>query len=263
MAVRQIRLIHWSLDEAQERAQRITEAGYDVDFRVPAGASFLRELGNGPPAAVVIDLSRLPSQGRDVALMIRKRRATRQIPLIFVGGDPRKVERIRALLPDAAYSCWERIGRSLEDTIAHPPGEPVVPRSSFEAYVGRPLSAKLGIKVGSAVALVGAPQGFRETLGELPHGARLLGEAQQECDLTLWFVRSVEELERGIGQMSAQAHGGPLWIAWPKRASSIATDLSQQHVREMGLAARLVDYKICSIDKTWSGLLFTRRKPRA
>ena len=60
-----------------------------------------------------------------------------------------------------------------------------------------------------------------------------------------------------------ESHGqGALWIAWPKQASGVASDLTQQHVREIGLATGLVDYKICAIDATWSGLLFTRRKPK-
>jgi hypothetical protein len=66
-----------------------------------------------------------------------------------------------------------------------------------------------------------------------------------------------------MARMATLAENGPLWIAWPKRASGAATDLTQQRVREIGLAAGLVDYKICSIDETWSGLLFTRRRSEA
>ncbi len=62
--------------------------------------------------------------------------------------------------------------------------------------------------------------------------------------------------------MAVGANHGPIWIVWPKKTSHAASDLSQQSVREVGLAAGLVDYKICSLDSTWSGLLFTRRKSR-
>jgi hypothetical protein len=62
--------------------------------------------------------------------------------------------------------------------------------------------------------------------------------------------------------MAAQLTTGSLWIAWPKKSSSLATDLTQQRVREIGLAAKLVDYKVCAIDATWSGLLFTRRRKK-
>ena len=109
--------------------------------------------------------------------------------------------------------------------------------------------------------LVDAPPGFRDTLGTLPEGVELIEGTGGRCDLTLWFTRSRQDLEDAMGQMVTQAGRGPLWIAWPKKASKLASDLSQQSVRETGLAAGLVDYKICSIDVTWSGLLFTRRKP--
>jgi hypothetical protein len=195
-----------------------------------------------------------------MGVQLRKQAATRHVPLVFVGGEPKKVDRIRELLPDAVYTSWKEMPGALEQAIAHPPQDPVVPSSAFAAYAGRPLPAKLGIKPGSAVTLVDAPQGFKDTLGELPDGVSLVEGPGTRCDLTLWFMRTRQDLEAAIGQMVTQAGMGPLWIAWPKKASRLASDLSQQVVRETGLAAGLVDYKICSIDATWSGLLFTQRK---
>jgi hypothetical protein len=126
--------------------------------------------------------------------------------------------------------------------------------------LGRPLAGKLGIKVGTTVALVGAPPAFRETLGDLPEGVQVQEDIERPTDLILWFLRSRDELHRGIEAMSVRLGQGRLWIAWPKKASGAVTDLRQQDVREAGLAAGLVDYKIVSIDATWSGLLFTRRR---
>lgn len=80
--------------------------------------------------------------------------------------------------------------------------------------------------------------------------------------MIICFIRSLEELRRRIGQMAARDDFRSLWIAWPKKASGVSADLSQQTVREAGLAAGLVDYKICAIGATWSGLLFTRRKAK-
>jgi hypothetical protein len=80
-------------------------------------------------------------------------------------------------------------------------------------------------------------------------------------DLIIWFLRSSAELQREIEEMAVRLDERAMWIAWPKKASGVATDLSQQVVRETGLASGLVDYKICAIDGTWSALLFTRRKP--
>jgi len=257
-----IRLIHWNAEEARDRAKRLQEMGYQVAHHVPRGPGFLREMRDRPPGAVVIDLSRAPSQGRDIALGIRGMKATRRVPLLFVEGDPEKVAGVRKVLPDAAYISWSAIRGALKRAIAHPPDDPVVPRSRLEGYAGRPLPKKLGIKPGSIVGLVAAPKGVRKTLGVLPEGAVVRDPARGRCDLLVWFVRTPVDLCRGIARMADRAGNAPIWIAWPKRVSDIATDLTQQDVREAGLAHGLVDYKICAIDATWSGLLFTLRAPR-
>jgi hypothetical protein len=152
------------------------------------------------------------------------------------------------------------MSRVLRRAIARPPANPRVPASGLAGYSGTPLPKKLGIKAGSRVALFGAPQDFRRTLGELPEGARLIARARAESDLALWFVRSRRDLERGIERMAARLEHGSMWICWPKKASAMAADVSETEVRRVGLDAGLVDYKICAVDETWSGLLFTRRK---
>jgi len=257
-----VRLIHWKAEEAPERAGRLERLGYPVVYALPAGRSFLKELREEPPLAVVIDLSRLPSQGRDLAVQIRKQATTRRLPLVFVGGDPQKVTRIRELLPDAVYGPWDAIGDMIETAITHPPEYPVVPASAFAAYAGKPLAQKLGIKADSAVILVNAPKGFEQTLSDLPTGARLLHGTGSQGDLGIWFARSRDKVRDNLPEIVEMARSAPLWIAWPKKASGVDSDLSQQFVRETGLAAGLVDYKICSIDATWSGLLFTKRKAK-
>ena len=257
--MQRVRLIHWHAAEAEERARWLRSAGYEVDHK-PLDPDGLRALREDPPGAVVIDLSRVPSQGRDVAVGLRAYKATRYVPLVFVGGDPEKVARIKELLPDATYTTWDGVGPSLEQAIAHPPATPVVPGSTMAGYAGAPLPKKLGIKANSTVALVGAPQAFESTLGQLPEGVILRREAGSRGDVTLWFVRSRQELEERIGEMGVHAKGGGLWILWPKKASAIVTDLSQTVVRDLGLASGLVDFKVCAVDATWSGLRFTRRK---
>jgi len=253
--------LHWNAAEADERAQRLTRLGYEVVCESRGGPDLLRALRSDPPLAVVIDLSRLPSQGRDAGVALRQTRAARSVPLVFVSGDPVKVARIRELLSDAVYTSWEDIGSALRRAIASPPERPAVPATVFAAYAGRPLVQKLGIKPTSSVALVGAPPRFRQTLGHLPEGAVLCRPGRRQCDVTLWFVRSRDELQRDMERIAGEVGQGTLWIAWSKKTSQLAVDLSERRVREAGLAAGLVDYKICSIDATWSGLLFTRCKP--
>jgi hypothetical protein len=256
--MRRVRLIHWNAVEAEQRAAGLRAAGYGVECG-PLAPPGLRALGRDPPAAVIIDLSRLPSQGRDAALFLRKQASTRRVPLVLAGGDPQKVAGVRKLLPDAEYADWEGVDEAVERAIAHPPAHPVVPRSALDGYAGTPLPQKLGIKAGSRVGLLDAPDDFAATLGELPAGASLRADGGS-CDLILWFVRSRQELEERVGATGAAAGAGGLWILWPKKASGVATDLSEPVVRRAGLASGLVDYKVAAIDATWSGLKFTRRK---
>ncbi len=263
--MKRIRLIHWNSTEATERVEQICAAGYEVAFEVLKGGSGLRDLRSNPPDAVVIDLHRLPSAGRDMGVFLRKQESTRRIPLVFAGGDPKKAARIKALLPDATYTSWSRIRGALSRAINRPPKYPVVPDSAFAGYSGTPLPKKLGIKEGMAVALVDAPEEFETTLGDVPrrvvfHRTRRR-QPPAQCPLVVWFNRSRRDLDEGMRRMARDLpENGRVWIAWPKKASGIVSDLSQPYVRKSGLAAGLVDYKICAIDKTWSGLLFTRRK---
>ena len=257
--MQRVRLIHWQAETAQARAEELRAAGYEVEAGPLSGAG-LRALRAEPPDAIVIDLSRSPSQGRDLGLNLRTYTATRHVPLVYVEGNAEKVARIQELLPDAVYTSWDGIGPALAEAIAHPPAEPVVPSSVFAAYAGTPLPKKLGIAKNAVVALVDAPKGFAETLGALPPDAVLQEGAGTQAEVTLWFTRSRAQLEAGIEAMGASAGERRLWILWPKKASGIKSDLSQVAVREVGLAAGLVDYKVCAVDEVWSGLLFTRRK---
>ena len=257
--MQRIRLVHWNAAEAEERAGWLQALGYEVNHE-PLSPAGLRALGQAPPAAVVVDLGRLPSQGRDLGLQLRMRAATRHLPLVYVGGKADKVARVRDLLPDAVYTTWDEIGPALEEAIARPPEDPVVPKSAFEAYAGTPLPKKLGIKPGSTVALVEAPEGFEATLGDLPEGVTVGRGVSGQPEVTLWFTRSRQALEAGIEEMGDWAGQGRLWIVWPKKASGVASDLTQQVVRRVGLEAGLVDFKVCAVDKTWSGLCFARRK---
>jgi hypothetical protein len=262
MTVNKVRLIQWNAAEAQERVELLRAAGYEVIYQTLSSGADLKELTEDLPAAVVIDLGRLPSHGRDLALMLRQRKTTRHVPLILIGGDQDKVTRIKSVLPDAVYTTWNNIRSSLEHAIAHPPTDPIVPRSNFEAYSGTPLPKKLGIKANSAVALLNAPKGFKDTLGQLPEGATLLQQVRDRCHLIIWFTKSRKDLVNRIESMAQTLPDNcRLWIAWPKKTSGVTSDISEKDVREVGLAAGLVDYKICAIDETWSGLLFSRRKP--
>jgi CheY-like chemotaxis protein len=256
-----INLVIWNAEEAETRAEQLRVSGYIVDTTLPNGPPFLRRLSDDPPSAILIDLSRLPSHGREVAMSIRMRKSTRNIPIIFISGDAQKVERIKELLPDASYIQWSDVLPVLEKADRSSLVEEVViPGSIFDAYNGTPLPKKLGIKGGSKVGLVNQPEGFIESLGDIPDAVTFVNGSHPDCEIVLWFVRSTRELQNDIQEMAGILGRGSMWIAWPKKLSSSASDLDQVKVREAGLSNNLVDYKICSIDDTWSGLLFTHRK---
>jgi hypothetical protein len=136
----------------------------------------------------------------------------------------------------------------------------VAPRSA--GYSGTPLVAKLGIKAGSSIAIVGAPRGYSAVLGPLPVGVvrRASIEGREPFDLIHAFVRRSAQLG-GIFRAAKRAlkKNGALWMSWPKKSSGAPTDLDENVIRHAGLAHGLVDVKVCAVDETWSGLKFVYR----
>jgi len=260
---RRIRLVHWKEDEAPERAARLEAAGYAVDGEVPGTSIGVAVLRKDPPDAFVVDLGRLPSHGREVAFSLRQSKALRGIPIVFVGGAEEKAKAIRRQLPDAVYTTWDEIGPDLADAIASPLADPVVPQSDSGPHSGKPLAAKLGVKDGTTIALIDAPEGAEETLAPLPPGVTLRRGNRGRREMTIWFVTARRELERRFDAVARAVGEGTLWTAWPKRSSGVETDLSEDSVREVALPAGLVDTKVCAIDETWSGLRLTRRRAGA
>jgi hypothetical protein len=135
---------------------------------------------------------------------------------------------------------------------------------SFTTYSGTPLVRKLGFKPGMRALYVAAPAGLPGLIGELPDGVRVLARATAGLDLVLLFVTERRELARRLpGLHGKLASDGMIWVAWPKRASKVATDVTEDVVREVALPRGLVDVKVCAIDATWSGLkLVIRRELR-
>lgn len=129
-------------------------------------------------------------------------------------------------------------------------------------YSGTALGKKLGIKAGFRVGLVGAPAGFEGTLEGMGDGATVTRSMRgtRPFDVIVVFVKRRAELERRWDGLVARLEtSGGLWVAWPKKASGVATDLTGDVVRAFGLEGGLVDVKVCAIDETWSGLRFVRR----
>ena len=125
-------------------------------------------------------------------------------------------------------------------------------------YSGTPLVQKLGIKPGARFHFVGAPDHLPDLMGPLPVGAT--PASRGKLDFSLLFVRKLTELTRNFPRLRDRLESnGMLWVSWPKKTSGVPTDLTENVVRDFGLANGLVDVKVCAIDDTWSGLKFVRR----
>ena len=132
---------------------------------------------------------------------------------------------------------------------------------SAAGYSGTPLPRKLGLKPGMQVAWPTAPDHFAGLLGPLPDGVRVKRRAAAPLDLAVVFVTRRADLARRLpGLRTAIAPDGAVWAAWPKRASGVPTDMTEDVVRELAFPLGLVDVKVCAIDDTWSGLRLVIRK---
>ena len=126
-----------------------------------------------------------------------------------------------------------------------------------------PLVRKLGFQPGMRVHYAHAPQHLDALVGELPDGVRVLKRPAANLDLALLFVTERAALARGLQTLQPRlGPAGMIWVAWPKRASKVATDITEDVVREVALPRGLVDVKVCAIDEVWSGLKLVIRRER-
>jgi hypothetical protein len=131
----------------------------------------------------------------------------------------------------------------------------------MSGYSGTPLAKKLGIASGSEVFLIGAPVGFKALLEPLPEDVRFVSQLTAATTILHVFAVSRDDLERSVAACRTQMNSGAaLWISWPKRASKVPTDITENVVREVALPLGLVDVKVAAVDEVWSGLKLVVRK---
>jgi hypothetical protein len=123
-----------------------------------------------------------------------------------------------------------------------------------------PLPQKLGVKPDMVVALLSSPKGFSSALTPLPSRVSFTARPDAGVGLFICFAKNAAELEAHIAAASRVADRQTMWLVWPKKASGVMSDLDGNIVRNTGLAAGWVDFKVCSVDATWSALAFKRRK---
>jgi hypothetical protein len=254
-----IKLLSWHDDVARKTAS-LKQTGLHIDASPLIKTSgVVGQLAHLNPAALVLDLDKLPSTAREIALALRSSKSARHIPILFAGGLPEKTDRIRSENPDAAYATWSEAPKALAALLQHPPSIPTIaPLRDFSAT---PLPKKLGIGNSMHVALIAAPDGFEELLGDLPESTALITRITPKTSLALCFIRSLEDLAATLDMLTLRLpKQASVWIVHPKRTPNHHVDFNQNHVRDAALAAGLVDYKVCSVDADWSALKFAHRK---
>jgi hypothetical protein len=242
-------------------------------------SALVGEMARLNPAVLVLDMDKLPSHARQIALMLRASKSARHIPILLAGnlpatggGVPDKFARLRAELPDLPYAEWSGAAKAVAKLLKQPPtAPPIVPP---ERVYTASLAEKLGVAVrpGSKavantspktrqIALIAAPESFVELLGDLPETVTFVSLITAKTALAICFIRTLEQLAGTLDMLTLRLpENASVWIAYPRRAAHPHLDFNENDVRDAGLAVGLVDYKVCSIDTKWSGIKFAWRK---
>lgn len=252
-----VRIVHWKAPEAGPLIEACRACGFEVEYDEVKFGELAKIIRSKPPDALIIDLTFLPSHGRDTALALRQTKYARHIPLVFFEGEPGKVEAIRRLLPDAVFVSRKQLCPRVKAACAKRVTDPVIPPGVMASYGSRTVAQKLGIRAGSTVAVIDAPRDYAAALGALPSDVELIEEPHSVCAVTLWFVSDPRVYRAGMRRMRATADRTKLWVVWRKGSTN---GLTQYVVREAAIEAGLVDYKICAVNEQWSAMAFARRK---
>jgi hypothetical protein len=242
-------VIHRDPLEATAWAARLRALGFDAAPYLSLGAKGFRLIRQNPPHAILIDLTRLPSYGKAMGVLLREQKSLRAIPLVFVEGDPEKAARVRAVLPDAVYTTWAKAESAIRRAIRQAPRDALPPVHPATLPI-----TKLGIGADSRVALLHPPEGF-----ELPdiRIQKQVGEA----DVVMVFCPSGAALARVLPDLAGMMRKGRrVWVLWPKKASAVPSDLTMARIRQMASGFGLVDYKVCAVDETWSAMTLGKRR---
>ena len=259
--MRRVCLIHWNEQEAASRLRELAAQGFPA-VRLGPRQITIPQCTATQPEAFVIALSRLPTHGKETGIHLRSSAATRHIPLIFAGGAPDRVAGIRELLPDAHFTEWTAIAAALQRALREIPLSVVQPAPMMDRFRDRTAAQKLGIHPGFRVAVYGAPPNYPKVIGAVPADVEWIEEPSDACDVTLYFLSSLPEFEQALTSFRRLAASSRLWLLWRKSRKNQKTELNEQVIRSAAIAIGLVDYKVCSVDETWSALLFAVKQAR-
>jgi hypothetical protein len=257
--VNTIKLISWH-EDIKKKATALRSSGVRIDTAPMIRLSgVVGELARLNPTVLILDLDKLPSNSREIAIALRSSKSARHIPILFAGGVAEKIMRIRTENPGASFVSWSEAPQALAALLKQPPPTPpVMPPRDFSAT---PLLKKLGIRDEMQIALIAAPDAFEELLGDLPENTAVITRITPKTNLALCFVRSLGDLTGTLDLLTLRLpEQASVWIVHPKRSGKFHVDFNQNDVRDRALAIGLVDYKVCSVDSDWSALKFAWRK---
>lgn len=251
MARPRVILLHWKSQEIDELAAWLT--GVQVTPYAPVTGEGMKGLSTyAVPDALVVCLDRMPSHGNAVAWHYRSRKATRHVPIVFVGGEAAKVAKVRESMPDAVFCEWKNASQAVLKAIANPPvAGMVAPKAMMPS--NRHMAAKLGLKAGMRLALIGAPAALERLVPGLDVEVEVVEAPDARTDATFWFVRVAGEVEDGFRWIGPQLGPKPrLWVFYRKGGKGVTwTGLS-----EAAAVYGLAQYKVLSLNDEWTGVAF-------
>ncbi len=256
---KRLALVHSRLAEAKPLIALLQRAGYEVHYGSDLKPLRASQLKTFNPIAAIVDLTRMPSYGKYWAAELRAT-SMKHLPIVFVDGVPEKIASVKLALPDATYATSAKLAAVLAKI--KPIANPVEPSRMMAST--SPNAVKLGIKANTRVAVFHAPPTYAKIIGALPEGVSFEEEPDEPAHVTLWFVREAEAYLTSLRSMGKIAAKTKLWVLYPKLKKGTTPKIAQNDVRESAIAMGLVDYKVCSVDETWTGLAFavkTEKRP--
>lgn len=242
-------LLHWKASEIEDLARRLQ--GIDVLPYAPVSGEGMKGFAPYPvPDALVVSLDRMPSHGHAVAWHYHSRKATRHVQIVFVGGAPDKAAKVREAMPFAIFCSWEAVAGCVRNTVANPGGVPLATPKPVPS--NRPMHAKLGLKPGMRIALIGAPAELHRLVPDLDFEIEIVEAPDSRTEAAFWFVRSPAEVNDGMAWIAPRL--GPklrLWVFYRK-----GKGVTWQGLSESAVPYGLAQFKILSLNAEWTGTGF-------
>lgn len=245
-------LLHWKEEELADLAARLSGSGFHIEPYVPVPGEGLKGLvARDRPELLLISLDRLPSNGHAVAAHFQKRKDARTIPIVFIGGAPEKVEKIRAAMPRAWFTCWDSAASVLQQAATG--SAPPVAKEKPASPPPRAMYEKLGLKADSEVAVLGAPADLYRLVPDLPFEVFEVDQPGPRTDTTLWFLRSMDEVNDGFAWIAARMSRPRIWTFYRRGSKS---GMNWGLLSERAAAVGLAQYKILRFSDEWTGVAF-------